>query len=219
MAYAAKPPPKSLWHSEAVTFGPTLCYVKQGPKPSKNPDNPPYFVIDVGGRERYYNVENEQCEATLKTVLGRKAMLEFTGSRDQAAILMCGAGAQQPQGQPPDPEDDGRNEPPPDFANQPRPARTPAPQQAALPPAQQEAEDLKRGRHTMMQLANLLAIALDGAQYVAAAHAKKHPAAPPFTSDNICSLAATLCIGGERQGVQNLMPSHPLDAAPKGGGK
>lgn len=213
-------PKKTLYHSQAVQMGQIHCLVKTGIQKSKYEGKPNYIVLVIDGFDRNLNIDSDAIASALAPLQGRKVMLQFLGGKGSETVKVLGAG--QPQGQPPaDPENDGRNEPPPDFQNQQRPDRTPAPQQPALPTAQQEVEDLKRGRHTMMQLANLLSIALDGAQYVAAAHAKKHPAAPPFTSDNICSLASTLCIGGERQGVQNLMPSHPLDAALKsaGGGK
>jgi hypothetical protein len=180
-------------------MGQIHCLVKTGIQKSKYEGKPNYIVLVIDGFDRNLNIDSDAIASALAPLQGRKVMLQFLGGKGSETVKVLGAG--QPQGQPPaDPKNDGRNEP---------------------PPAQQEVEDLKRGRHTMMQLANLLSIALDGAQYVAAAHAKKHPAAPPFTSDNICSLAATLCIGGERQGVQNLMPSHPLDAALKsaGGGK
>jgi hypothetical protein len=192
-------PKKTLYHSQAVQMGQIHCLVKTGIQKSKYEGKPNYIVLVIDGFDRNLNIDSDAIASALAPLQGRKVMLQFLGGKGSETVKVLGAG--QPQGQPPaDPKNDGRNEP---------------------PPAQQEVEDLKRGRHTMMQLANLLSIALDGAQYVAAAHAKKHPAAPPFTSDNICSLAATLCIGGERQGVQNLMPSHPLDAALKsaGGGK
>lgn len=216
-------PVKSLWHSEAVTFGATLCFVKSGPTPSKNSDNPPYFTLDIGDRERYYNCENDGCKATLTGLLHRKAMLEFTGSREEAAILNRGAGADQgpphagaPQGQEPPP-----SQPPqqPGFQAQPR-ERTPSPRQEPLPPAQQEAEDLKRGKATVTRLANMMGICLDASEFICSQHAAKHPQSPPFTKDNICSIAATLQIGAERNGAHNMMPEHLIERpAAKGGAK
>ena len=212
-------PVKSLWHSEAVTFGPTLCFVKSGPTNSKNPQNPPYFTIEIGGRERYYNAENPHCQSVLVGLVGRKTMLEFTGNRDSASIQCCGAGADQRPA--PDPENDGREEAPPqDFQQQPPRERTPAPRQPALTLAQQESDDLKKGRHTLMRLGNVFLINMGQAEWIAEQHRAKYPNRV-LTSDNICSIAATLTIGGERQGVQNLMPEHPIETAPKqtGGAK
>ena len=109
---------------------------------------------------------------------------------------------------------------PPGFA-EPHQARTrtDAPRAPALTPAQQQADDLKKGWHALLRLGNMFLINMGQAEWIAAQHKAKYPSRV-LTSDNICSIAATLTIGGERQGVQNLMPDHPVDAAPKAeGGK
>lgn len=147
-------------------MGAIHCFVKSGPnKSKKNPDNPDYFVIEIGGTDRYYNVENDHCSQVLKSLVGRKAMIEFTGRDTDASISICGAGQQQNA---PEPEPDE----PPDFANQPRRERTPAPvkpqQSGAIP-------DLKATRHYLLQHANAHILAMDAAVYAATEIAKRHP--------------------------------------------
>jgi hypothetical protein len=62
----------------------------------------------------------------------------------------------------------------------------------------------------------MLQINLDAAELIASLHLAKHPQSPPFTRDNVCSIAATLQIGAERNGVHNLMPEHLLEKPVKG---
>ena len=208
-------PVKSLWHSGAVALGPILCFVKSGPhKSKKNPNNKDYFTLEIDGAERYYNVENDHCSQVLKSLVGRKAMIEFTGRDTDASISICGAGQQQNA---PEPEPDE----PPDFANQPRRERTPAPKQEPLPAGQQEAENIAKARGYVTQLANLLNLCNDAAVFLAGQFILKHPDAPKPTEVTIAMQADNLSKSAQVCGVHELLPTKlmekPIKAA--GGGK
>ena len=126
-------PKKTLYHSQAVQMGQIHCLVKTGIQKSKYEGKPNYIVLVIDGFDRNLNIDSDAIASALAPLQGRKVMLQFLGGKGSETVKVLGAG--QPQGQPPaDPKNDGRNEP---------------------PPAQQEVEDLKRGRHTMMQLANI----------------------------------------------------------------
>ena len=212
---------KTLYHSEAAQLGAFHCVVKTEPLKSKyGADKPPYVVLVTdGGAERNYNCENAACEAALRPLKGRSVMLQFTGSRDDAAIKVLGAGsapAAAPaaaQRQAPDaPEEE-----PPGFAEpQQARTRTDAPRAPAPTPEQQAKQDAVKAGHYIMQCANLLERNLDAAAWVAARFNAKHANFKKMDTEDVRTMAMSLQIACERNGVQNLMPT----AAPKAeGGK
>jgi len=98
------------------------------------------------------------------------------------------------------------------------PAAAPAAAQSApaLTPEQQAKQDAVKAGHYIMQCANLLERNLDAAAWVAARFNAKHANFKKMDTEDVRTMAMSLQIACERNGVQNLMPT----AAPKAeGGK
>ncbi len=150
-----------MFHSEAAQMSPLHCLVKTEPQKSKYEGKPPYVILVMDdGAERNYTVENEACGNALRPLKGKKVMLQFTGSREDAAIAVLGAGA-APQS--PAPEAPQQQAPPQDFQSQPQRQRTPAPAAAQKTPEQLAAE----AKREVAQRAHLLFLCLSGAYYAA----------------------------------------------------
>ena len=116
---------KNIYQSELMTLGPVRVKVKTDVMASKFKGKPNYVVLEMDGAERNYTCENEACEAALRGLKGRTIMIEATGSREEAAIKVLGAG-QAPEGAKTG-RDVPQNEPePPNRVNTPQP-----PQKAA----------------------------------------------------------------------------------------
>jgi hypothetical protein len=203
--------PKQMYHSEAVKNSPIHCVVKSDPIKSKYPHKEtgePQFYVElvIDSQIRTYTCENDACKKAVTGLKGRQVILEFLGSRDDASIRNCGQGAaaDDPEPQP--------AAPPPGFGEQQQRQRSDSPRKPQ-DAAANEADDLKKARATVIRYANLVGMALGAAEHLVAQHQLAHPATK-FTSDNICSLAATLAIGADRAGAANLLPSHLIEKKP-----
>lgn len=210
-------PKTTLYHSAAVAASPIQCRVTSEPAISKYPNREtgikPYWVeLIIDGVKRQYICENENCVKALRGLKNQNVTLTFEGSRDDATISV--GGGQQRQ----EPADDPGDAPPDFNEPQQRRQRSDPPRKPADPVAD-EANDIKKAKATLMRLANMMAINLEAAEFLVGQHTKNHPNCRPFTSDNICSIAATLQIGAEKNGVHNLMPETRMELAPKGGAK
>lgn len=77
---------KTLYHSELSKLGIINARINSEPTPSKFPNKPKWVVIEIGGEERYYNCENDECELSLTGLKDNWVELEAYGSREDAAI-------------------------------------------------------------------------------------------------------------------------------------
>ena len=105
---------KNLYHSEAATLGPIRVTVKTDVMPSKFKGKSPYVVLLIDGHERNYSCENEECQKALIGLKGRTIMMEATGGREDARIIVAGATAPQggePASQPAQPAPEHQNPP------------------------------------------------------------------------------------------------------------
>lgn len=217
----ADKPKTTLYHSQACGMSPIQCRVVTEPAQSKYPNRetgikPDWVELLIDGVKRQYICETAACSQALRGLSGKNVMLEFTGSRHDAMVRVLGAGqSQQPQ---PDPENDGRQEePPPDFHEQPNRQRTPAPrQESAAQSPEQAADNLRRARHFLQQVANLRGLCLDAATWLIQRHNKKHPELPMGSAD-VRELSTSIFITADQGNQVERMPMTPLPDDAKGG--
>jgi hypothetical protein len=198
-------PKVGVYHSELVGMGATQVHVKTGPHKSKYPNQADYFKVEVGGRDRNYTPETPGCAAVLTSHVGRKTMIQFTGSGKDgsAAITVLGAGAAPSQ----EPEpDDRQQEPPPDFRNEPRRERTPAPRHEPLSAEQEEAANLHKATQALVQITNLQIRAMAAAEAVLKAHMEAFPHRK-FEEGDVIDVASDIAKSAQCKGVAELLPT------------
>lgn len=209
-----------MFHSEAAQMSPLHCLVKTEPQKSKYEGKPPYVILVMDdGAERNYTVENEACGNALRPLKGKKVMLQFTGSREDAAIAVLGAGA-APQS--PAPEAPQQQAPPQDFQSQPQRQRTPAPAAAQKTPEQLAAEDAQhavKAKREVAQRAHLMFLCVKGAYY-AAQQAFAHTGGElTLDADAVQRMGVSIYMDAQRDGLfQHLSVAIPA-AAQKGAAK
>lgn len=118
---------KGLFHLELMEMGEVTVLVKSDVMPSKyGDDKPPYIILEIDGKERYYTLDSEACETFFDQQKGQTLTIQAVGGRgDKAAIDLIDEGGEAPPQQPPP-------------RSAPQQSR-PAPQQRQQPPAQQQA--------------------------------------------------------------------------------
>lgn len=79
---------KTLYHSELAKMGMVTARINNEPTESKFPDKPKWVVLEIGGEERYYNIENAECELILTGHKDHWVELEARGSREEATIRL-----------------------------------------------------------------------------------------------------------------------------------
>lgn len=145
----AQKPKKTLYHSELVQLGPVEVEVKSDVLESKYGKSD-YVVFEIDGYERQYNVENSACGNALDRLKGQVVIIEATGSRDDAEIIVSeptGGGGRRDERQPDrrdDRRDDRRNEPRREERNDRRQER-----REEAPPARQERQPANKPAATV----------------------------------------------------------------------
>lgn len=86
---------KTLYHGEASGMGKFECTVSTDVLKSKYQRggvDSYYVALVVGGMERRYEVENEECGKAFNGLKGKTVTLEFVGSRSDARVNVLGQG-------------------------------------------------------------------------------------------------------------------------------
>lgn len=79
-----------MYHSEFVKLGPTRVTVKSDIKESTYRGKANYVILVVDGRDRYYEMENAECENFWTGHMGQTFTVEASGSRESAAFDYIG---------------------------------------------------------------------------------------------------------------------------------
>ncbi len=79
---------KTLYHSKLVNQGPVVAHVKQGVTESTRKRGTFYVILNIEGRERYYNVENQACGEAFSEYVGQTVVVTAQGAREDAEILI-----------------------------------------------------------------------------------------------------------------------------------
>lgn len=211
---------KTLYHSELAGRGQIPLFVVSGPHPSKFAGKPPYFVVNDGGMERQYTTENQNCSNALAGVVGQQVLIQASGTRDAATIVILqsqpGQAPQPTQAAPQQPQGGGWgnqqqgnwNQP-----QQPQQGQQPAPQQGwsnqgqGQRPSQQAApagNTPETPEKTMTRIANLYITSLRAANYVR--ELWEHESGEPMPSDQFQACTSALFIEGNRKGLAVHMP-------------
>lgn len=159
-------PKKTLYHSELVRLGPVEVEIKTDVLPSQYRGQNDYVIMILDGYDRNYSCENDDCADALKGLQGQIVIIEATGSKEDAQVIVSeatGGGGQQerrpePRRQERQPagrqersngtrQESRAQERQPDSRRDERPASEPAPRQERQPakqPATKTPEDVAK---------------------------------------------------------------------------
>lgn len=217
---------KTLYHGAAVTASPMHCTIESEPLESKFKKGSYYVNLKVDGKDRQYVVENDRCKAALTGHKGQKAMLEFSGSRDDASIKVLGAGqaqggnpqqenASKPQerrGSSPPPNEHDENERAPRQDRQHRRQEQETEHQKTDEELRQEAERLtKNAERTIARRTHLMYRCLMGAFYAAQQAHIASGGELQLDSEAVQKVGVSLYMDNVREGLH-----HHLSVAFKG---
>lgn len=142
----AQKPKKTLYHSELVQLGPVEVEIKSDVMQSQYRGHNDYVIMSLDGYDRNYECENDLCVKALDRLKGQVVIIEATGSRDDAEIIVSeptGGGGRRDERQP-DRRDDRRNEPRREERNDRRQER-----REEAPPARQERQPANKPAATV----------------------------------------------------------------------
>lgn len=175
---------KTLYHTELRNMGPVTATITSDVLNSKfaKAGEPPkrYVVMTVGGAERNYHVENEHCAFALDRLKGRTVLIEATGMRDDARIVVDGQsdpndqipGAEVPAAAPAARQSAPAARP---FGSPPvRNEHAPAPAASTAAAQPKSADPLADARSYLNRHANALGLAVDAALYAVEQFAARH---------------------------------------------
>lgn len=173
---------KTLYHTELRNMGPVTATVTSDVLDSKfqKKGEPPkrYVVMNVGGVERNYHVENEHCAFALDGLKGRTVLIEATGMRDDARIVVDGQNApddEVPGAESPAAAPAARQSAPATRQTAPAPAaHAPAPAASTAAAQPKSADPVADARRYLNQHANALGLAADAALYAVEQFATRH---------------------------------------------
>lgn len=202
-----EPAKKTLYHSELVSLGAVTAVIQSDVTKSKYPGKPDFVKMQVGGLERQYWVENENCAEALRGRSGQTVAIQAHGSRDEATIDVSGATHSAPA---------QRSEPA-RQPSSPKPAENAAPAPASAPPAAKQATSkgtpLADAVHRAEQIANCNKIAVIKAHRVA--DELKTERGIELTREETWAIAMNIAIRMGYDGFHQQCPSGHMDTTPK----